>query len=157
MTTLITPAQVVRHAFRDGEYLPPEAISEAAISAAEQRYLVPLLGGTFYQRLLSGAYAPFVTEYLAPAAALYTRLLIQPRLDVLTGQTGTTAPRTSGQQPAAEAALQSQRQSLRREARALMRRTTDYLAANRLLFPEYDPEKTTLNRCTTDGGFVQIL
>ena len=44
MNTLITPAQAVASAFTDGEYLAPEAIGEGDIAAAEQRYIVPVIG-----------------------------------------------------------------------------------------------------------------
>ena len=41
-------------------------------------------------------------------------------------------------------------------ARTLLRRASDYLENHRDEFPEYRPEKNILNRCTTDGGFVQV-
>lgn len=44
MKTLITPLQVLRLAFGEGEYLPPESVTEADIAAAERRYLVPVIG-----------------------------------------------------------------------------------------------------------------
>ena len=47
MNTLITPAQAVASAFTDGEYLAPEAIGEGDIAAAEQRYIVPVIGRPF--------------------------------------------------------------------------------------------------------------
>jgi len=45
MNTLITPLQALRLAFGDGEYLPPSTFTEAQIAAAEERHLVPVVGG----------------------------------------------------------------------------------------------------------------
>ena len=104
MNTLITPLQVLRLAFGDGEYLPPETITEADIAAAEQRYIVPVIGRALYEKLLGGSYAGFRTGYLAAPAALFTRVAVQPRLDIRTGQCGTTAPKSAYGQPAGDTA-----------------------------------------------------
>ena len=42
------------------------------------------------------------------------------------------------------------------QARTLLHRAAEHLRAHRDEFPEYDPENDIFNRCTTDGGFVQI-
>ena len=156
MNTLITPLQVLKLAFGNGEYLPPDAFGEADIAAAEQRYIVPVIGPELYEKLLAGTHAEFRDEYLAPPAALFTRLALQPRLDIRTGQCGTSAPKSSWGQPADQEALRRQCRALRSEARTLLRRAVAYLDSHRREFPEYLPEKNILNRCTTDGGFVQI-
>lgn len=72
MNTLITPAQAVASAFTDGEYLAPEAIGEGDIAAAEQRYIVPVIGRAFHEKLLAGLHAGFTAEYLAAPVALFT-------------------------------------------------------------------------------------
>ncbi len=156
MKTLITPLQVLRLAFGGGEHLPPETVTEADIAGAERHRIVPVIGQTLYEKLLEGSYPEFRDEYLAAPAALFTRLAVQPRLDVRTGQCGTTAPRTACGQPAGEATLRALRRSLRTQARAMLRRAGEHLFAHRDEFPEYDPENDILRRCTTDGGFVQI-
>ena len=43
MNTLVTPLQVLKLAFGEGEYLPPEIIAEADIAGAEQRHIVPVV------------------------------------------------------------------------------------------------------------------
>lgn len=155
MKTLITPAQVLRLAFEPAEQLAPQTISEIDIAAAEQRYLLPALGLALYEKLLSGAYADFTAEYLAAPVALFTRLAIQPRLDIRTGQCGTTAPRSSYVQPADQAARRQQRAGLRSQARTLLRRASAQLAAHRAQYPEYDPQNDITNRCSIDGNLVQ--
>ena len=156
MNTLITPLQVLKLAFGNGENLPPDTFGEADIAAAEQRYIVPVIGPELYEKLLAGTHAEFRDEYLAAPAALFTRLALQPRLDIRTGQCGTSAPKSSWGQPADQEALRRQCRALRSEARTLLRRAVAYLDSHRREFPEYLPEKNILNRCTTDGGFVQI-
>ena len=156
MKTLITPLQVLRLAFGGGDYLPPDSVTEADIAGAEQRHIVPVVGRALYEKLLEGSYAGFRDEYLAAPTAFFTRLALQSRLDISTGQCGTTAPKTACGQPAGEAALRALRRSLRTQARTLLRRAGEHLFAHRDEFPEYDPENDTLRRCTTDGGFVQI-
>ena len=156
MKTLLTPVQVLRHAFGGGEYLPPETIAEADIAAAEQRYLLPVLGTALYEELLAGEHAAFTADYLAPALARFTRLLVQPRLDLRTGRIGTLAPESDNGTVPDETALRALRRSLRCEADALLRRAVAHLEAHAALFPAYDSDRNPLNRCTTDGGFVQI-
>ncbi len=156
MNTLISPSQVLSLAFGDGELLPPEAISEADIAAAEQRYILPVVGQALYERLLGGAYPDFTAGYLAAAAALFTRLGIQSRLDIRTGQCGTTAPKSSWFQPADAEARRKLSGSLRTQARTLLRRAADHLEARNDDFPEYDPDDNILNRCSIHGNLVQI-
>ena len=139
MNTLITPAQAVASAFTDGEYLAPEAIGEGDIAAAEQRYIVPVIGRAFHEKLLAGLHAGFTAEYLAAPVALFTRIAVQPRLDIRTGQCGTVAPKSGSYQP----------------ADALLRRAAEYLEAHAAEFPEYDPDNNILKRCTTDGNLIQ--
>ena len=62
MNTLITPAQAVALAFADGEYLAPESVTQRDIAAAEQRYLVPVIGRLLYEKHLSGSHAGCTTE-----------------------------------------------------------------------------------------------
>ena len=149
MNTLVTPVQVLKLAFGEGEYLPPEIIAEADIAGAEQRHIVPVVGRALYEKLLAGSYPDFRTEYLASPAALFTRA-------VRTEQCGTTAPKSAYAQPAGDTARRHLRRALLAQARTLLHRAAEYLRAHRDEFPEYDPENDIFNRCTTDGGFVQI-
>ena len=58
MNTLITPAQAVALAFADGEYLAPESVTQSDIAAAEQRYIVPVIGRRLYDCLLYTSPSP---------------------------------------------------------------------------------------------------
>ena len=156
MNTLINTTQLLQYAFGNGEYLPPDTFTEGDIAAAEARYLRPVIGPELHDRLLAGDYPELCTDYLARPLALFTRLMLQPRLDIRTGQSGTSAPKSSWGQPADEEARRRQCRALRTEARTLLHRAVDYLESHRTEFPEYRPERNILKRCTTDGGFVQI-
>lgn len=156
MNTLISPTQVVQLAFPPDACLPPEAVTEADIAAATQRYLIPVIGTPLFERLMAQDDRSFIDHYLAAPLALFTRLMIQPRLDIRTGRSGTTAPKHDGTTPAAEDARREQYRSLRTEARTLLQRAVDRLDLYPKDFPEYDPEKNVLKRCSLDGKLVQI-
>lgn len=156
MKTIITPSQAVKLAFADGMYVGAGSITLTDIAAAEQRYIVPVVGRALYERLLEGAYADFSTAYIAPATALCTRLMLQSRLDVRTGQCGTSVLKSSDFQPAGDSSLRRLRQSLRTHSRELLRRISEHLTAHPETFPEYDPQNDITQHCTTDGGLVQI-
>lgn len=156
MNTLITPAQAVASAFTDGEYLAPEAIGEGDIAAAEQRYIVPVIGRAFHEKLLAGLHAGFTAEYLAAPVALFTRIAVQPRLDIRTGQCGTVAPKSGSYQPADAQSLRElpTQPCAARPARSCAA-LPEYLEAHAAEFPEYDPDNNILKRCTTDGNLIQ--
>ena len=156
MKTLITPVEVLRHAFGGGEVLPTATITEADIAAAEERYLVPMLGQELYERLLNGGYETFRTDYLVSCTALFTRLVVQSRLDIRTARIGSLAPKSDHGTAADEASLRRLRHNLRNEANTLLRRALRHLEAHRAEYPEYDAFNSLFHRGTTDGGFVQI-
>lgn len=155
MNTLLTPAEVVRLAFAPDDCLPPDAVTEADIAAAEQRYLVPTIGPALHERLLTDNDRSFLDHYLAAPLALFTRVLIQPRLDIRTGRTGTAAPKPDGGTAAGPEACRALRTALLAEARSLLRRAVARIEAYPRAFPEYDPAQNILNRCSIHGKLVQ--
>lgn len=156
MKTLISPVEVLRHAFGGGEVLPTGTITEADIAAAEERYLVPKLGTALYERLLEGGYATLRNDYLVTCTALFTRLMVQSRLDLHTAPIGTLAPKSDHGTAADEDSLRRLRHNLRCQANTLLRRALRHLEAHRAQYPEYDAPRNPLNTCSIDGGFVQI-
>ena len=155
MNTLISPGQALRLAFAPDECLPPDAVTAADIAAAEERYLVPVLGRALHSRLLNDNDRSFVDGYLAAPLALYTRLLLQPRLDVRAGRSGTTVPKSDNASPAGAAACRSVRAALLTEARSLLRRAVARIESYPESFPEYRPAQNVLNRCSLHGKLVQ--
>lgn len=156
MKTLLSAAQVLRLAFPEGGYLPPDTLAEADIAAAEHRYLRPVLGAALHERLLAGEAADFTADYAAPCVALAVRLLVGRRLDLRSTRLGTLAPKSDRGAPPAEAPLCGRQRTLRLELHALLWRASEYLAAHPAEYPDYDPDANPLNRRTTDGGLVQV-
>lgn len=155
MKTLITPRRAAEMAFGDGEQAPAGAITTNDLAAAETRYIVPVIGPALHEKLLAGSYPELLTDHLAPAAALFARVIAQPRIDLGTTPCGTTAPRSDYYQPAAEVQTRRLLRTLRNQARTLLRRAADYLKAHAADYPEYDDRANILNRCRIDGNFVQ--
>lgn len=154
MKTLITPLQALRLAFGSDELLAPGAIAESDIAAAEARWIVPAIGRDLHEKLLRGAYPDFCADYLAAPTALYTRALVQSRLDVRTDRAGTAVPKTTDAQPADEEVRRRLRRQLLVEARTLLTRATDFLADHTALIPEYEPRANAAFRCSLSGGIV---
>ncbi len=154
MKTLITPLQVLKTAFGDGEILPPATIAEADIAAAEQRWIVPVIGRKLHDRLLAGVYPDLVTDCLAAPTALYTRALVQARLDVRTDRLGTAAPKPANGTAAGDEARRRLRRQLLEEARTLLQRATDHLATNKIRYPEYVADENRAARCSIAGGII---
>lgn len=155
-TRIATGGEIISAAFSDGEYMPPSAISEADIAAAEERYLIPVTGRGLYEQMLSGKYSALRGEYVVPAVAFAVRVMLQPALDVRTGVFGTTVPKSSAFGGATAEQARELRKSIRVMARTMLRRLSDYLDAHAAEYPEYCPENNVLKRCSTDGGIVQI-
>lgn len=157
MQTLLTPRRAAELAFADGEQAPAGAITATDTAAAEVRYLLPAIGRALYDKLAGGAYPELLSEYLAPAIALYARLTAQPRLDIASVPGGTVVRKSGDYQPAGDAPTRRMHRALREQARTLLRRATDYLDTHNDAYPEYDPRRNILKRCRIDGDLVQTL
>ncbi|MBQ5648099.1 MAG: hypothetical protein IIV16_03130 [Alistipes sp.] len=156
MKYLITNQEVVALAFGDGEYLSAEVVSEADIAVAEERYIRPIVGEMLYEKLLSGVYTSLCEEYVAPALAMAVREMIQPALNVRTGQCGLSVSTSMRSDSATKSAAESLQRSLVKRRRALCRRLSNYLNAHASEFPEYDKRGDAMQKCVLDGGYIQI-
>lgn len=155
--TIITPRQVLEIAFSDGEWLSEGVITDADIVAAIEHWILPVTGRRLIEAIENGRHEEFLSEYLRPAVAFYTRLLVQPRLNVQTSQLGLSAPSGPTHKAADGKARAALQQTLRQRAHALRKRLSDYLEEHTLTMGEYRSEDNVLNRCSCDGGFVQIF
>lgn len=157
MKILITPDRVLAIAFADGEWLPPGSVPEPLIGAAAERHLLPVTGRALYEKLLDGEYPDLTERYAAPALALHVRLMLQPLLDIRTGRYGTTAPSSGTWKPAPDSSVRRLDRALRRQAAAHLRRLSRHLDAHCADYPEYEPEKNILHRCTIHGDLIQTV
>ncbi len=156
MKQIITQAEVVALAFSDGEYVAPEVIAVADIDAATKRWILPVVGQALWEAVAAGRYKELADEYLKPALAAFTRCVVQPRLNVVTGQAGLAMPVGSYHKAADEQARGELMRALVARAKALRDSMSDYLESNAAEIMEYDPKQNVLNRCRCYGGFVQI-
>ena len=156
MNTLISPTEVLRRAFRGHERLPADLIREADIVSVEWCFVRPIFGDALHDRLLLGADAAFVTDFLADAVALLCRYRVLPRMMHHCTMVGLLRPHPSESALADVEALSHDRRAAKQEAITLLRRAVRYVEAHAADFPEYDPDNNVLNHCSTDGGFVQI-
>lgn len=65
---IITPQEVISLAFTDGEYLAAEVIAAADISAAVERWILPVVGESLIKAVAAGAYEEFAAEHLKPTS-----------------------------------------------------------------------------------------
>lgn len=156
MKQIITKAEVVSLAFSDGEYLCPDVISSADIDSVVEKWIEPVVGDALLERVAEGGYVDFAEQYLKPTVAAYVRCQVQPRLNVVTAQAGLAVPVGSYRKAADESVRGELLLSLKARAKALRARLSEYLESHFEEFAEYDKRHNILNRCSCDGGIVQI-
>ena len=153
MELIITPSEVVRIAFAPSEFVREEAITESAILAAQQKFILPALNG-LYDALLAGRYPELKTGYVAPVLALYVKLLVLPALAAQAGTTGITEPRSDCFDPVSDNRLRFLLRRVRNEARALMRPLVEKIESEPERYPDYDPNKNILHQTLSAGEIV---
>ncbi|MFI3279042.1 MAG: hypothetical protein SNG49_04430 [Rikenellaceae bacterium] len=129
MKLLMSPSEVIDYAFATGEYVALGAIPGNAILAAQQRYIIPVLGKKLAEAVAQGDYEELREEYIAPTLGILAR--IEASLSAY--------PPTKAE---------------RQRAKLFLTALSDYLNANASEFAEYDPEENVMNRCSLVGGYV---
>ncbi|MBR5877161.1 MAG: hypothetical protein IKZ11_01190 [Alistipes sp.] len=157
MDNIISAERVIELAFADGGYIPKEIVSQADIRLATERWVKPVVGQELLQRVLAGDYVELREEYIVPVVALYTRLVVQPKINVMSSFGGLTSAHSSSRKASDETSRKELQSRLREDAHSLLRALSDYLNQNQAQFKEYKKSENILNRCSTDGGFVQIF
>jgi hypothetical protein len=156
MKNLITNEQVISLAFGDGEYLSAEVVLDSDIASAEERYIVPVVGTQLYEALLNGSQKSLLEDYVAPALAMAVRTMIQPALNVRTGQGGLHIPSSARSDTSIKTTSQALQKSLCRRRQALLKRLSNYLKRNASKFPGYDASRDAMQKCSINGGYVQM-
>lgn len=156
MKNLITNEQVISLAFGDGEYLSSEVVLDSDIASATTRYLIPVVGTELYEEMLNGSHRPLVEEFVAPALAMAVRTIIQPALNVRTGQGGLYIPSSARSDTSIRTTTQALQKSLVRRRQALLRRLSNYLKDNASEFPSYKASNDAMQKCRINGGYVQM-
>lgn len=156
MKNLITNEQVISLAFGDGEYISPEVILDSDIASAAFRYITPVVGAELYEELLEDKHPTLLCDYVAPALAMAVRTLVQPALNVRTGQLGLQISSSLRADSSTKTAMQSLQKSLRLRRQTLLKRLSAYLKNHASEFPAYDPSCDALQKCSIDGGYIQM-
>ena len=156
MKNLITNEQVISLAFGEGEYLSPEVILDSDIASATSRYIVPVVGAELCEAMVEGSYQELLDDFVAPALAMAVRTMIQPALNVRTSQLGLQISSSLRADSSTKTAMESLQKSLRGRRQALLKRLSNYLKNHASEYPAYDPSNDAMQKCSTDGGFVQI-
>lgn len=156
MKNLITNEQVISLAFGDGEYLSPEVVLDSDIVAAAEKYILPVVGAELYEEMVDGSHRSLVDNFVAPALAMAVRTMIQPALNVRTGQTGLHISSSMRADTSTKSAAQMLQKSLYARRQVLLKRLSNHLKRHASEFASYNPEKDVLQRCSINGGYVQI-
>jgi hypothetical protein len=106
--------------------------------------------------LLDGSYPTLLDDFVAPALAMAVRTMIQPALNVCTGQAGLRISSSLRADSSTKSAMEKLQKSLRLRRQILLKQLSNYLKAHAELFPTYDAECDILQHCTIDGGYIQI-
>ena len=156
MKNLITNEQVISLSFGDGEYVSPEVVLDSDIASASFRYIIPVVGAELHQALLDGSYPTLLDDFVAPALAMAVRTMIQPTLNLRTGQLGLQISSSLRADSSTKSAMQTLQKSLRLRRQTLLKRLSDHLKNHASEYPAYNPDNDALQNCSIDGGFVQI-
>ncbi len=156
MKNVITNEQVISLAFGDGEYISPEVILDSDIALAADSHIIPVVGKELYQEMLDGSQRALLEDYVAPALAMAVRTIIQPALNVRTGQAGLGISTSLRSDSSTKSAIGTLQRSLRNRRQALLRRLSNYLKNHASEFPSYDVGRDAMQRCSIDGGYVQM-
>ena len=155
MQNVITNEQVIQLAFGDGEYLSPSVVLDSDIDSAAHRYLLPIVGKELYKEMLQGSHATLLSDYVAPALAMAVRTMIQPSLNVRTGQAGLSISSSLHADSSTTAAINALHKSLRLRRQSLLKRLSNYLKDHASDFPSYDASEDIMQKCSINGGYVQ--
>lgn len=155
MKNLITNEQVISLAFGDGEYVSPSVILDSDIALATDRYIIPVVGAELYEALLEGSHKALLDDFVAPALAMAVRTVIQPALNIRTGQLGLQISSSLRADSSTKTAMQTLQKSLRLRRQALLRRLSNYLKNHASEYPGYDAAHDAMQRCSIYGGYVQ--
>ena len=155
MKNLITNEQVISLAFADGEYLSPEVVLDSDIATSTSRYIIPIVGEELYEAMLNCAHQSLHDDFVAPALAMAVRTMIQPALNVRTGQTGLHISSSARSDSLIKTAVHTLHKSLRLRRRELLKRLTNHLKDHQSEFAGYDASRDIMQYCAINGGYLQ--
>lgn len=154
MENLISPEEVALQAFAPLDRVTPADVNPLTIAVAQERFIVPVLGAAMVEALAAGNYAELLDESVAPALALYTRVLMIPALALRIGSVGVSRSANQYLDAATENELRSLRRTALAQAATLLQKAVTTIESAPERYPEYDSRQNIWHCCRTDGGVV---
>ena len=154
MQNLISSQMVAEQAFAPLDHVTSDDVNELTIAVAQERYIVPVLGAAMVEAMIGGAYSELADEWVAPALALYTRVLMLPALALRVGSAGVSRSANQYLDAATENELRSLRRTALAQAATLLQKAVTTIESDPDSYPEYDSRQNIWHSCRTDGGVV---
>ena len=154
MQNLISSEMVAEQAFAPLDHVTPDDVNQMTIAVAQERFIVPVLGAAMVEAMIGGAYPELATEWVAPALALYTRVLMLPALALRVGAAGVSRSANQYLDAATENELRMLRRTALAQAATLLQKAVAAIELAPERYPEYDSRQNIWYRCRTDGGVV---
>ena len=154
MENLISPEEVALQAFAPLDRVTPADVNPLTIAVAQERFIVPVLGAAMVEALAAGNYTELLNQSVAPALALYTRVLMIPALALRIGSVGVSRSANQYLDAATENELRSLRRTALAQAATLLQKAVTAIESAPDLYPEYDARQNIWHSCRTDGGVV---
>ncbi len=154
MENLISPEEVALQAFAPLDRVTPADVNPLTIAVAQERFIVPVLGAAMVEALAAGSYAELLNQSVAPALALYTRVLMIPALALRIGSVGVSRSANQYLDAATENELRSLRRTALAQAATLLQKAVTAIESAPDRYPEYDAHQNIWHSCRTDGGVV---
>lgn len=154
MQNLISSQMVAEQAFAPLDNVTSDDVNELTIAVAQERYIVPVLGAAMVKAMIGGAYSELTAECVAPALALYTRVLMLPALALRVGSAGVSRSANQYLDAATENELRSLRRTALAQAATLLQKAVTTIESAPERYPEYDSRQNIWHSCRTDGGVV---
>lgn len=153
MRVLITAGEVVKIAFANTPGMEPEAISEATILAAQQKFIRPVTG-KLYEKLEKGELNGLLEDFVKPALAHCVKILAIPTLTNIPGNMGIIIQKGTNFSLASDRTVLALKKQARTDANAFLKALTEHIEQNQEKYPEYRTDENVLNRISTNLGVV---
>lgn len=149
----MTPSEVALTAFGGENNVLMDAITEAAIASAQQKFLRPVLGG-LYGALENGQYTELLEGFVKAALAQWVKYMVLPALSAQTGALGVIQYSGQGFSGAGDKALARLLHRTRSDARALTDTLIRHIESSPDEYPEYRPKDNAANKVSIAGGVI---
>lgn len=154
MENLISPDEVVELGFEPLDHITGENVSRITIGVAQERFIEPVFGGEMIEAFVRGDYADLLEGYVAPALALYVKMLMLPMMALRVSAGGVVRGGVEGLDCATDMEVQQTQRKISSQAQQLIRQAVRIIEQSPETYPEYRAGRNILNRCRIEGGVI---